>query len=59
MAIRAPKQWALTKNETITSFEAWRQNIQYTLSLDLNFAFFLVEGIMVEKELHNTTAWIC
>ena len=40
---RAPKQWLLTKQETITSFEAWRQNIQYTLSLDPNFATFLLE----------------
>ena len=40
---RAPKQWALTKYETITSYEAWRQNLQYTLSLDNNFAVFLLE----------------
>ena len=44
MAVRAPKQWSLTKNETITSFEAWRQNLQYTLSLDPNFASFLLDG---------------
>ncbi|KAK3100661.1 hypothetical protein FSP39_023313 [Pinctada imbricata] len=43
-ATRAPKQWQLTKNETITSFEAWRQNLQYILSLDANFASFLVNG---------------
>ena len=41
---RAPKQWRLTKNETITSFESWRQNLQYTLSLDANFATYLVDG---------------
>ena len=35
---RAPKQWALTKNETITSFNAWRQNLVYILSLDPGFA---------------------
>ena len=40
---RAPKQWPLTKNETITTFEAWRQNQQYSLSLDGNFAPFLAE----------------
>ena len=40
---RAPKQWPLTKQETINSFEAWRQNIQYTLSIDPNFATFLLE----------------
>ena len=42
---RAPKQWTLTKNETITSFEAWRQNLQYTLSLDVNFASFLGDTV--------------
>ncbi|VDI10897.1 G protein-coupled receptor 125 [Mytilus galloprovincialis] len=41
---RAPKQWSLSKVETITSFEDWRQNLQYTLSLDQNFAAFLVDG---------------
>ena len=42
---RAPKQWSLTKQETITSFEAWRQNLQYILSLDRNFAGFLADGV--------------
>ena len=41
---RAPKQWSLTKNETITTFEAWRQNLQYSLSLDTNFAPFLADN---------------
>ena len=41
---RAPKQWSLTKNETITTFEAWRQNLQYFLSLDANFAPFLADN---------------
>ena len=40
---RAPKQWSLTKNETITTFEAWRQNLQCSLSLDANFAPFLAD----------------
>ena len=40
---RAPKQWPLTKNESITSFEAWKHNLQYTLSLDQKFALFLIE----------------
>ena len=43
MAQRAPKQWTLSKRETITSYECWRQNLQYTLSLDANFAPFLVD----------------
>ena len=42
---RAPKQWSLTKHETITSFEAWRQNLQYTLSLDRHFASFLADDV--------------
>ena len=38
---RAPKQWSLTKTETVTSFESWRQNLTYTLALDSKFAPFL------------------
>ena len=53
-AIRAPKQWPLTKNETITSFEAWRQNLQYTLSLDTNFAIFLIEDSTWLKKTKDT-----
>ena len=34
----APKQWRLTKNEIITSYESWRQNLPYVLSLARNFA---------------------
>lgn len=47
---RAPKQWSLTKQETITTFEAWRQNLQYILSLDKNFAPFLVDGFTWGKK---------
>ena len=54
MAIRAPKQWTLTKNETITSFEAWRQNLQYTLSLDPNFASYLLEDSTWLKKTSTT-----
>ena len=45
MANRAPKQWCLTKSETVNSFENWKQNLLYTLSLDPNFAPYLVEGL--------------
>ena len=38
---RAPKQWSLGKNETVNSFENWKQNIVYTLSLDEQFTPFL------------------
>lgn len=40
-AQRAPKQWQLTKNETISSYESWRQNLIIILSLDNNFVPFL------------------
>jgi hypothetical protein len=40
-AVRAPKQWSLTTTETITSIEAWENNLKYILSLDHNFASFL------------------
>ena len=36
---RAPKQWSLT------SFEAWRQILQYILSLNRNFVGFLADGV--------------
>ena len=42
---RAPKQWTLTKSETLNSFTNWKENLIYTLSLDSNFAPFLVEGV--------------
>ena len=41
---QAQKQWSLSKNESINSFENWRQNLVYTLSLDSNFAPFLADG---------------
>lgn len=47
---RAPKQWCLTKTETINSFENWKQNLLYTLSLDNNFAPFLTEGFTWNKK---------
>ena len=46
---RAPKQWPLMKNETINSFENWRQNLLYILSLDRNFSPFLADDCVWEK----------
>ena len=46
---RAPKQWQLTRSETINSFENWKQNLTYTLKLDLAFANFFVEGTRWRK----------
>jgi len=48
-APRIPKQWQLTKTETINSFESWRANLIYSLSLDRNFAPFLVNGVTWQK----------
>ena len=42
---REPKQWSLTKNENVNSFENWKQNLIYTLSLDANFSPFLFENV--------------
>ena len=53
MTSRAPKQWVLTKNETINTYESWKQNIQYVLSLDASFAPFLAEGSSWEKKTRN------
>ena len=46
----APKQWCLSKVETINSFENWKQNLLYTLSLDSNFAPFLADGVQWLKK---------
>lgn len=51
---RAPKQWCLTKDETVNSFENWKQNLQYILSLDLKFAKFLGEGVTWEKKSRSS-----
>ena len=47
---RSPKQWCLTKTEIVTSFENWRQNLLYTLSLDAQFAPFLLDGATWSKK---------
>lgn len=49
-AARAPKQWCLSKIETVNSYENWRQNIIYTLSLDANFAPFVTDGATWQKK---------
>ena len=47
---RAPKQWSFTKNESITTFKAWRQNLQYSLSPDAKFALFLADIFLWRKK---------
>ena len=59
MTSRAPKQWVLTKNETINTYESWKQNIQYVLSLDASFAPFhhgrRKQEIIQHAEAYKTT----
>ena len=51
---RAPKQWSLTTDETLNSFENWRQNLLYILSLDHSFAIFLaVDFTWLKKSATN------
>ena len=45
----APKRWCLTKNETITTFESWRENQIYVLGKEENFAPFLADNVTWEK----------
>ena len=47
---RAPKQWTLTTDETLTSFTNWKENMIYTLSLDTSFAPFLKDGVTWKEE---------
>ena len=47
---RAPKQWCLSKHEDINSFDRWRQNLLYTLTLDDSFADFLTDTATWEKK---------
>ena len=47
---RAPKQWSLTKKETATSFENWKQNLLYTLKLDPSFASYVKDGAQWAKK---------
>ena len=49
---RPPKQWTLSENETITSFDSWKSNILYNLSLNNEFALFL-EGEWAPKSTPN------
>ena len=48
--IKAPKQWCLTKHETINTFHRWKDNMLYTLAQDIQFAVFLAEGTTWEKK---------
>lgn len=45
-----PKQWSLSKTETVNSFENWKQNSVYTLSLYSHFAPFHADGVTWGKK---------
>jgi hypothetical protein len=47
---RAPKQWCLSREETVNSVENWRQNLIYVLSLDSGFAMFFGDGMAWQKK---------
>ena len=49
---RPPKQWALKDTETITSFERWKTNCLFHISLTNEFAIFL-EGEWADKSVPN------
>ena len=55
MTTRAPNEWSLTKDETIASYKASKQSLQYTLSLDINFAAFLGDNVTMQKEIHHVS----
>lgn len=38
---KAPKQWCLTKVESISSFESWKNNLLYILTQDTNYSPYL------------------
>ena len=47
---RAPKQRELTKNETVTTFNSWKENLIFILSLESKFAPFLISTASWEKK---------
>jgi len=54
---RALKQWYFSKVENINSFEQWKQNQLYTLSLDSNFVQFLAKGVTWQMKTRTQTQW--
>ena len=46
---RAPKQWTLSSDASVTEFESWKNNLLYTLSLDPITVPFLEHGVTWSK----------
>ena len=59
MAQSAPQQWRLTKNETVTSFESWKCNLTYGLSLNQTVTAFLTPGATWLKWSKVKANWGC
>lgn len=55
---RAPKQWCLTTRETISSFENWKQNLIYTLSLDQAFSTYLTSNWLVTSKANPNRGYV-
>ena len=53
---RAPKKWNLRKDETLNSFTNWKTTLLFILSLDNNFAPFLIEGCTWAKNATSSPA---
>ena len=52
---RAFKNWRLREDETLTSFEDWKNNILYSLKQDKDFAPFTKKGVTWTKTKTNPT----
>ena len=46
----APKQWNLSKEESLNSFNAWKDNLLYILSLNNDFTPFLADNATWETD---------
>ena len=52
---KAPKQWALPSDATVNQFEAWKNNLIFTLSLDKVNTNFLKDDSTWRKQTKSTT----
>ena len=48
------KHWLLTRNESITSFETWKQNLIYILFCYANFAHSMRDNVSWERKSSST-----
>ena len=51
---RAPKQWVLQSDSSVTQYEAWKNNLLYTLSLDpVNIPFIAKDASWLKQSKNN------